>query len=248
MNNAKVLTDEKYWHENFATITPHKFGETIYSKILKKYLPVNESFKCIEIGAYPGDILGWMCKYFKYSPVALDFLPEIKALQPLFDFNEIKNLKIINADFLKWNNLISYEVVSSFGFVEHFENYSNIINKHIEILKDNGYLVIGVPYLGYFQLWIRKFFYKKQRLDEVLRIHNRKIMNLNELKRIIENKKMNVVFAGYVGEMDVWFNTSQVQNGKIFFFRIVKAFTKVISKLGISSKFISPLILIIAKK
>ncbi len=248
-DEIEKLTTQEYWISNFSKVQLVKFGENIYSKTLKKYLPYNKSATCIEIGGYPGHLLGWMAKEFGYQPTALDYVPEINSMRSLFEFNGITNLQLINEDFLKFKSENKYDVVASFGFIEHFDDYKQIIKLHKNLVKDNGYLVIGVPFLGGLQLFIRKLLYKRERYEEVMRIHNRKIMNLKELKQTITNEgDMELLFAKYIGEMEIWFGEDQVQTNRIFLYRIIKKVSKLVSKLGFSNKLISPLILVIAKK
>jgi 2-polyprenyl-3-methyl-5-hydroxy-6-metoxy-1,4-benzoquinol methylase len=35
--------------------------------------------------------------------------------------------------------------VISFGFIEHFDNPENVIQKHLDLLKPGGILIVGVP-------------------------------------------------------------------------------------------------------
>lgn len=165
--------------------------------------------------------------------------------------NGIENCQLINQDFLAWQPDRQYDVVVSFGFVEHFIEYDKVIQKHIDVLKPGGYLIISVPYFSPFQMYARKLFYRAEHLDKILRAHNRKILNLAELKKqVTRYNNIQLLFANYIREMTIWFPNSPniIKPNMLKYYDGLKMLEKIFARLGWSSGFFSPEILLIGKK
>jgi hypothetical protein len=90
-------------------------------------------------------------------------------------------------------------VVTSFGFVEHFNNYEEVIVKHCELVAPNGYLIITMPNFRYMQ-WLYHWMFDRANL----RIHNTDVMNLATLDRIMAAQGLERVFSGYLGGLTLW--------------------------------------------
>src|SRR6266851_3138519 len=66
----------------------------------------------------------------------------------------------------------SFDVVGSFGLIEHFDDPREIIRKHVQLVRPGGIALIVIPdYLGVYGRWQRYFD------PENLEIHNTKIMD-----------------------------------------------------------------------
>jgi 2-polyprenyl-3-methyl-5-hydroxy-6-metoxy-1,4-benzoquinol methylase len=242
-------TNEKYWDSIFGDMGFFEFGFSNYQNFYNNYLISDPTKKCLEIGAFPGSNLGYLAKKFLFKPTALDFLDNIGFIEANMKYNGIENCKIIKEDFIHWEPVEKYDVVCSHGFVEHFENYEEIIKKHVQTLNQNGILFISVPYLKYFQLWIREVLYTKEKFDSIMKAHNLNIMNLKRLKGILVDLGLEILFAKYIRGMTIWFpaNPETIQMEKIYIYNNLKLIEKVVNKFGISNRFISPEILIVAK-
>lgn len=248
---ANSITSKEYWENNFGKTDFFKFDDSSYKKYYNQFLKPDSKKKVIEIGAFPGANLGYLAKKFGYHPTALDFLDRTSFIKENMVFNGIKNCKIIKEDFLKWEPQEKYDLVISHGFIEHFSDYKKIIKKHIDILNNNGVLIISVPYLGYYQYWIRKLLYRKEVLKRILRSHNRRIMNLEELKKVIfSDKRVKKLFAGFIREMTTWFssNDTTIRKNMSPIYATTKKIESVVNKFGLSNRIISPEILIVAQK
>lgn len=245
------LTDPEYWKKHFGDKKPFKFGTIPFHEYYQKYLKKDSSKSCIEIGAYPGGRLGYFAKEYNYQPTALDFIEDIEFIKANMHYNGIDNCEVIKADFLKWNPEEKYDLVCSFGFVEHFDDYEFVINKHIDLLNSGGILIISVPYLEYLQLWIRKILYTPEHYRKIMDAHNREIMKLSELKKVIfAREDMEEEFAEYVSGMKIWFPAEKgvIRMRRKWLYNILKKLERIVTKLGISNRFISPEILVIARK
>jgi cyclopropane fatty-acyl-phospholipid synthase-like methyltransferase len=246
------LTNKAYWENNFKDIRPFKFPNTIpQDKYISKFLSYDTAKTCIEIGAFPGNHLGYFVIKYGYKPTALDFLDDMQFLKDNMEFNGINNCKVINEDFVKWQPQEKYDIVMSFGFLEHFLNYDDLIRKHVDLLKENGILIITMPNFNYFQYWIRKLLFTKTHFNVILESHNRKIMNLKLLESLLlKSDRMVILFSKYIRNMELWFTSDQdiIRGGRVKIFKFIGLAVKIVKKLNVSNKYISPEILLICQK
>ncbi len=92
-----------------------------------------------------------------------------------------------------------YDLVCSFGFIEHFENYTDIFAKQLQLVKDNGLALIQFPnFYGIVQRFLhyhldRNNFYN----------HITQAMNINNYLKII-SPDFTIIFTGYYGNFEFW--------------------------------------------
>ncbi|MBA7631724.1 hypothetical protein ES703_39259 [subsurface metagenome] len=84
------------------------------------------------------------------------------------------------------------------GLVEHFDPPIQIFQKHLELLKPNGYLVIGVPNLFSLLYKSLQYLVNKQWLD----IHKKFLPE--HLFKFIGGRKLKTLFCGYVGVFNLY--------------------------------------------
>ena len=92
-----------------------------------------------------------------------------------------------------------YDVVMSFGLIEHFENPEDILYHHYRLCRTGGLLVVTIPHFRYLQ-WIYHFLFDRKDLER----HNISTMNLETFKSFALNKGLNMRFLGYVGRINFW--------------------------------------------
>jgi len=120
-----------------------------FHNLFRRNLPSGENLTFLEIGAYPGKYLWYFNKYFGYQVSGLEYVEELcqpmkKKLQDIAGINA----NIINADFFNYSSDISHplwDIVASFGFIEHFKDTQDVIKKHLSLVKTGGYLILTIP-------------------------------------------------------------------------------------------------------
>ena len=246
---ALTLTSRDYWDRSRKKeFKPWEVKETQFSRILEKYLPVNDKFSCVEIGAYPGANLCDMAKRFKYYPVAIEFSDYRDHIEKLLRFNGIEKFKVLKQDFLEPIDM-KFDVVTSFGFIEHFQNYEEIIDRHVDLLKPGGYLVISCPYLDNFQGKLRELVYTEEKLSQVLSSHNLKVMNLDEIKRVLGKYDIEICLADFVMGNKIWLdpNADYVKPEMKWLVKYLLTINAAGGERIASSKLYSPMIMVIAR-
>ena len=256
MNSTKKLTEEKNWDKVWEEYSLPQVVKTksnpYYVEILDiffhKYLPKDESFEFLELGCAPGRWLHYFNKEFGYKVSGLDNSPVG------FEMTK-KNLEILGVranlyfgDVLNYKFNKKFNVVFSFGLVEHFDPPLEIIRRHLDLTKPKGYTIIGVPNFRSSFYRFPQYLINRQLLNQhiLLSLKDFRIF-LDELREDFE-----VVFLGYTGVLNFYlFGVSKkrrflqkfIYYCQIIFDKILKIFS--IKK---ESFLFSPYIFLIIKK
>lgn len=135
-----VLTDRKFWQE-FWDVKDYKWQNESsnfipdWDGMVCKDLSLMRNKKCIEIGCFPGRYMHYFSESYSMNVKGIDFV------KPDFEFP----FHVYKEDFLSFNPEVKYDLVCSFGFVEHFEDLAGVMKKHLDILDANGVVLITLP-------------------------------------------------------------------------------------------------------
>jgi len=207
MKKLNKLTTKEYWDDQYCDIdsnynfvndwnTSLSFREL--DKYFKRKIRPNAQWKFIEIGCAPGGFMQYFYKNFKYNVEGLDYAERGVEMTK-------KNLEKVNIPTIVYqadlfNNSIKkeeYDVVFSAGFIEHFDNPTLAIKKHLELLKKGGYLIIEIPNLRGFN-----YFFQKLASKSVLEMHNTEIMNVTFFEELSEEFDVERIDINYVGKIN----------------------------------------------
>lgn len=215
------LTSKEDWEnvesEGWVTDLPIK-------KILRKYLTKTRG-KAIEIGCVPGKFLSYICREFGYFPEGIDYLKNAEKItgQTLIN-NGLKEFNIYQADFRTWKSEKKYDLVCSFGFIEHFSNPEEILEKHVALMKKGGKLVVEVPNFGGFKGWLQRNFDPESYYK-----HNPRVMNIDFFRKFAEKSHLIIKYLGYSDGFKIWWtnrNPTVYQKAIHHFFKIISLATQ----------------------
>jgi len=247
---------EKRWlkvRKKSLTFDPEQpsFRET--HQILNKYLPKQKTGKFLEVGAYPGKYLWYFYKYFGYEPWGVEYVESCSRLaQEMLDKEDIP-AKMINDDFfnLKAKDHVDeagWDLVASFGFVEHFDDPVDAVAKHLEVTKVGGLVIISVPNHAGWNGSIMRFVDK-----EKWRQHNG--MSLDDLVKAFDRAGGNeIIFSDYAGHIGFWNAAVYPKLKSVFgpFYLFTRIPLLLIEKIGRwiipNNRITSPEAIIIARK
>jgi hypothetical protein len=211
-------TDYYFWKNYWDNKDLKPTSNVFFEEIVKEY---PEEVDVIEIGGFPGKEAVFFHKEKKCRVSILDYfiLDEIVEKVEIINKLEKGSIKTIKADFLNYSSNKQYEIVCSFGFIEHFKNTKEIISKHIDLLKDNGNLLIVLPNFKGFNGWVQKKFDEQN-----YNAHNINSMNLSYLTMICKDLQLKNVDIGYLGAPCVWFEkTSKIGRlNKWFIVKVIR--------------------------
>ncbi|MBD0257736.1 MAG: class I SAM-dependent methyltransferase [Cytophagales bacterium] len=197
------LAEQVYWDALYTETPLEPVGK---NDPIRKWIeqnvpavPAAERRTCLEIGCFPGRYLSIFGE-LGYEVHGLDRTPRITELPAWFNRLGFKVGHFEQQDIQAVSFAQQYDVVCSFGFIEHFTNWDEIIEIHSRLVKKGGYLVIETPnFRGTVQRVLR------QSLDsENLKRHYLKSMSPRKWKRVLEKHDYRILFEGYLGEFDFW--------------------------------------------
>jgi 2-polyprenyl-3-methyl-5-hydroxy-6-metoxy-1,4-benzoquinol methylase len=212
---------------------------------IETYIPQTAEQKtALEIGCYPGRYLEIMGA-LGYTLNGLDFNPNLKNLSSWLESQGHQVGSLEQVDFFEYNPEERFDMVCSFGFIEHFSNWDDVLKAHMKLVKQGGYLVVEVPnFRGLIQYLLHRF------LDhENLKSHYLPSMNPRKWKRLAKEAGFEIEFCGYIGTYLFWHNNDTPNKYQHKIIKLLRKKQESIQKLVPGrNPFTSPYIGIIAKK
>ncbi len=196
------LTEKQYWDDYWRKIKlplelkRETSAPNIQAELdaFERYLP-KEKLSILEIGGAPGQYLAYFHKKLGYDISCLDY-------SSIGCEKTRENFKLLNIPcevyqgdlFSKDLQLPKFDVVCSFGFIEHFTDLTGVVEKHLKFLIPGGILLLGVPNL----LGINHWFLKRL-APKLLAGHNLISMDSKTWSNFEETFNLDVIFKQYVG-------------------------------------------------
>ena len=178
---------------------PSALDDNPFAEVLLRYLPVQPEWSALEIGAIPGRFLLFLHKNFGYRVSGLDYARDWSHFDAVFRDGKVTEAEKIAADFFSFTTDRTFQVVASFGFIEHFRDVPDMIRRHTRLVAPGGYLVLSVPNftgLQYAYHWL---------VDRPnLRIHNTRAMSKPLIERLVQQDGFRLCYSGHVGRLEVW--------------------------------------------
>lgn len=137
--------------------------------------------RVLEVGCAPGKFLLW-CALAKHADVCgVEYAQ--KSYEGVLDLfaNASAKADIRNEDFMQTTfDERSFDLVFSFGVIEHFSDPRPMVQKHVDMLKPGGTAIITVPHFG------RGYGRLLRRMDQgMYDIHNVSIMSESRLLELV---------------------------------------------------------------
>ena len=196
---SEKLTTKEYWESYYKH--SHVNKEHImtvcsyYDKIWDVFIKASSKTKSlIEIGGFPGRYLGYLASKYQLEPTCLDYNSDVTQIEGSFNLMDVPVYHIIQEDFTKYVPEKKYDYVMSNGFMEHFENYDEILDLHVKYMADNGRLFVMIPNMkGYVQFYKYLVDYKN------LKVHNLKCMRLKVFEDFAKRHNLSILHLDYFG-------------------------------------------------
>lgn len=189
-------TNQQYWSDHWQgnefSIAPqhHPVRQWIESEVAQ-----SAGTDVFEVGCYPGKFLAVFGER-GYTLNGIDSFSEMNsAMQEWLEGKGYKVGQFYQSDFCHFTSPKKYDIVCSFGFIEHFKNWEIALVKHVELVKDGGYIMIDVPNLK------SPLYYLLYRMLEstVLKNHVLSTLNKNVICGVLEKNGCTIKIAKYMG-------------------------------------------------
>jgi len=146
------LTNETYWSEHYQRREKSKYGNvrTLNYVDMRFILLFDRIFpkgkiKLIEVGCGDSRWLPFFAKQFGYHVTGIDYSREGCNLARA----RLQGMEasIIQSDFLDVLPPGEFDIVTSFGFIEHFKDTQLILRRMVSMLRTGGILFVEIPNL-----------------------------------------------------------------------------------------------------
>jgi len=243
------LVDKKYWDDGWET----KVGQIptyrpfFAHRILQKYLSHDPSLSMIEIGCVPGRNMVYFAKEFGFTVAGIDYADTIKYVEPYLRSQGLTDFSLFHDDLFKFAAERNYDVVFSAGFVEHFTKVDEVFEKHYQLLKPGGTLIITLPHFRNAQKAIRILTGARASLD----LHNLDVMYPYLWLEQAQKYNMKIQYCDYCMTFQFWFPIThpkllqKLAGGTSY---VLNMFLRMLRIENIPNKYFSPHILLIAQK
>lgn len=256
------LTTEEYWDSLYDTAKakipePKRFRflrtvcyseRILWTNLFKKYLPKDKNLKALEVGSAPGDRLIKLHQLFGYTPYGVEYAKNgVDLNRKKFALYNIDPNNVIQADFFSDDFQQKYkayfDIVISRGFLEHFSNPKEVIQKHTNLLKPQGTLIIMIPNFRGFNKFLQSLFCK-----EIITMHNLSIMKKQEFSELFEGVDLQTLYCNYLGTFNfgLFKNRKKICDYLQWLLNII--FYRLFSNRGFENRFFSPYLIFIGRK
>lgn len=222
--------------------------DNLFKTVLKKK---ESNQKALEIGCGPATWLIWLNKEFGYEIHGVDCSKiACKIAEENLKLQKVKGT-ILHEDIFEASlEEESFDLVYSMGAIEHFEDPTEIIDKHVKLLKKGGRLFIEIPNFRRHSLdflFVKLFKHEK----ELLSTHNISLMELTNLKSYfeIEGRNLKIKLLDYFGPINIrmvpW---GRLEKTKVRYLLFILNLIIGYLTFYLKSKYTSPSIILIAEK
>jgi SAM-dependent methyltransferase len=176
------------------------YPEYLFRKVLiEPHFTRRTDANLLEVGSAPGWRLVEMNRRLGYIPYGVEYsAPGVEINRRTFAANGLDPALVIHADFFsdefqeKFHE--HFDMVTSYGFIEHFSDAAVVVRKHLNVLKKGGRLLVVIPNLRGVQLLVTRFF-----SPEVVGQHNLDIMDGTAFEQLFEGLNIRPLFCGHIG-------------------------------------------------
>jgi SAM-dependent methyltransferase len=246
----KNLTDRAFWKsfwESKKDLIFYLKPGYIFGDILAKLIKEKGIKTAIELGGFPGYYAVYLKKYQQLTTTLFDYYVHEGLISELLTKNGLQqgDIKIIEADLFTYTPAEKYDLVLSFGLIEHFSDTKAIIETHLQFLKPGGVLFITLPNFTGVNGWVQRKF----DLDNYNK-HYIECMYPAFLADTCKALGLKNVESYYHGKFSTWLENREQKSG------LSKAIVKGIWLVGkittkiipVESKLLSPYIVLKAEK
>jgi SAM-dependent methyltransferase len=228
----------------------------LWRVIYPSTLPAEGGRRALEIGSAPGKHLLRLRGEMGYEVWGLEYSPSGAARnREVFAAGGLDPAHVIEADLFDDSFIEehagSFDVVISRGFIEHFSDPSEAVERHIALLRTGGTLAVSIPnmrWANYLQALLLN--------RRLVRIHNREIMRLESFRALFPPERLEKVFCGYYGTLKLnlflhdtnRFTRLARRAAELAQSGLNLAFRAILRDRGMETPFLSPNLLFIGRK
>lgn len=155
-------------------------------KRLLKNLKIKKNSQILELGSATGLLTRWLITRYSGKGILVDNNLNSYNIYKKINDETKKNITYCIEDIFKINFSKRFDIICSFGFIEHFPDKRKVLEIHKKFLAHDGYVIIIVPYDS---LLSRVFW----AINPHLNLGYRELIGEEELKRILKDNDLDVL-------------------------------------------------------
>lgn len=244
------LTTEQEWSKGYENL---RFSRHNNSHSIVRFLENNvqkvKQGTCLEMGSYPGPFLAALGN-MGFCLNGVDYNDDNdKGLVNWLQTNGYCTGQFWVSDIFQFNPGCYFDLVCSFGLIEHFSDYEKVILQHALYVKPNGQLILTTPNFRGWMQFLPHWLFDRENLSK----HYLPSMYPHKWKEILESNGFEVTYSGYFGGYAFWYDTSIKRNpfSKLALKiteKIISQLNKIFTKAGFNSPAFSAYCGIVATK
>jgi SAM-dependent methyltransferase len=200
---GRPITDLQYWDSVHAELDSEPPSRSHPLRVWIETYAAGLEGKVFEVGCYPGGFLSVFGE-MGFELNGIDFGPRVAEVPVSLAGQGYRVGRIEQGDFLGDNGEGfdggPFDVVCSFGFIEHFEDWEHVLRLHARLVGDTGTLMITCPnFAGAVQGTLHRWLDRENYLR-----HNVDAMRPGRWADILRPLGFEVVFSGWMGRFAFW--------------------------------------------
>ena len=198
--------EKQAWMREQRDLPEHWISQLVEA-LLRPRLAGKTGLKGLEIGSAPGRLSIEVWRRLGIRPYGLEYTEAgVLAQQALYRRFGLAEEWVVRGDLFdapwRTRHAASFDLVASFGFIEHFSDPRDVVEKHLELLRPGGLLVVTVPNLNettWYGRLARRF------NPEVYAIHNTRTCTREALAALVSARAGEVIHCDTLGGPDITF-------------------------------------------
>lgn len=180
--------------ERMSSYDDHQIWDVLY----RRHMPAPGA-SVVEIGSAPGEHLVKLHETLGLVPFGIEYSGEgVRVNRALFEARGLDPGNVLAMDFFSDDCVDGcrerFDVVVSRGFIEHFAEPAMVVDRHLELLKPGGLLVVTIPNLKGVNHALTKLFH-----HELIPMHNLDIMSKGRFLELFDPARVQPLVCAYVG-------------------------------------------------
>jgi SAM-dependent methyltransferase len=200
-DTSSDLTSPSYWGERQKSVKVPAESGALKELIdaIEPFLQPYEGQRWVELGCSPGRMSALLYQRVRFIPHGVDFSPEAHLYKLTMSQVAGVEATLYRCDLRTFQVPQPFDVVMSFGLLEHFSDTEEILDHHYRLCREKGLLVVNIPNFRYLQ-WLYHYAFDRTDLER----HNVGNMRLDTFREFAERKSLDVLFLRHVGRMHFW--------------------------------------------
>lgn len=239
----RTLIEQPEWDASYAEQSfSYDKNHLAFRDLLQEHVPAGGH--CLEVGCFPGNFLLFMALEKGCRVSGIDATCHLPDMVSRFLKYPIQTGVFINERFEHVVADPAFDCVASFGFIEHFPDFPDVIRHHIDFLKPGGTLIIALPHFRRLQYVARSLLDPK-----TLAGHHLPSMDFHVLRASMLRQGLEIVTQSYWGTCAYWFDGRPYGPLRRLANRAAAAVLNFIDRhIDLPNRWTSPFMMVVARK